>query len=120
VAVFLTLLGDYGLLSYAVAQRNTEIGLRMALGASRTAVVGMVIRYGLQLTAGGLAIGLSLSAALGRFVAGFLYGVQALDPVTFVAVPALMVGVTAAACAVPAWKAARIDPADALRRGSGT
>jgi putative ABC transport system permease protein len=116
VAVFLALVGLYGLLSYAVRQRTQEIGVRMALGASRGAVVGMVVLYGLKLTSAGLAIGVCLSLALTRVVASFLYGVGAVDPVTFTAVPALVIAVAVAACITPAWSAACIDPVSALRQ----
>lgn len=116
VAVFLALIGLYGLLSYAVMQRTAEIGVRMAMGASRSAVVGMVVRYGLKLTSAGLAIGVCLALALTRAVESFLYGVRAIDPITFVAVPAFIVAVAIIACIAPAWRAACIDPVRALRR----
>src|SRR5579871_1174085 len=115
MAVCLALVGFYGLLSYAVMQRTAEIGLRMALGASPGAVVGMVLRYGLKLTASGLAIGIIAGLVLVRTLASFLYGVSAADPVTFLAVPALTAVVSVIACIVPARKAAHIDPVNALR-----
>ncbi len=115
IAVFLALVGLYGLLSYAVRQRTAEIGVRIALGARRSAVVGMVVRHGLMLTSAGLAIGLVAAAAAGRGVASLLYGVRVLDPVTFVAVPVFMMAAAAVACFVPAWRASRIDPVVALR-----
>jgi len=115
VAVLLTLVGLYGLMAYAVRQRTAEIGVRMAVGASPGAVVEMVMLYGLRLTSAGLAIGISLALALARGLAGFLYGVPAIDPITFVAIPVLMMTVAVAACAAPAWRAARIDPVEALR-----
>jgi putative ABC transport system permease protein len=116
IAVFLALVGLYGLLSYAVRQRTTEIGVRMALGAGRGAVVGMVVRQGLMLTGAGLAIGLLAAGAIARGIASLLYGVHAFDPVTFIAVPVFMLLAAAVACFVPAWKAARIDPIRALRQ----
>ena len=116
IAVFLALVGLYGLLSYAVRQRTTEIGVRMALGAGRGAVVGMVVRQGLMLTGAGLAIGLLAAGAIARTIASLLYGVHAFDPVTFIAVPVFMLMAAAIACFVPAWKAARIDPIRALRQ----
>ena len=116
IAVFLALVGLYGLLSYAVRQRTTEIGVRMALGAGRGAVVGMVVRHGLMLTGAGLAIGLLAAGAIARWITSLLYGVHAFDPVTFVAVPVFMLVAAAIACFVPAWKAARIDPIRALRQ----
>ncbi|SPE43565.1 conserved membrane hypothetical protein [Candidatus Sulfopaludibacter sp. SbA3] len=116
VAVLLALVGLYGLLSHAVAQRTAEIGVRMALGASRGEVIRMVVLHGLKLTAAGLAIGISLALAVARVVAAFLYGIPAVDPVTFIGVPAFMAAVAAIACVAPAWKAARIDPVLALRQ----
>jgi putative ABC transport system permease protein len=115
IAVLLALIGLYGLLSYAVRQRTAEIGVRMALGAGQAAVIGMVVRHGLMLTGIGLAAGLLASAALARWSAAWLYGVRALDPVTFVIVPAFMLTAAAIACVLPAWKAARIDPIRSLR-----
>ena len=117
VAVILTLVGLYGLIAYAVRQRTAEIGVRMALGASPGAVAWMVMVSGVRLTAVGLAIGLCAALAVARAMASFLYGVPAADPVTFCAVPAFMISVTAAACIAPAWRAARTDPLSALREG---
>jgi predicted permease len=116
IAVFLALVGLYGLLSYVVRQRTTEIGVRMALGAGRGAVVGMVVRHGLMLTGAGLAIGLLAAGAIARWIASLLYGVHAFDPVTFVAVPVFMLVAAAIVCFVPGWKAPRIDPIIALRQ----
>jgi putative ABC transport system permease protein len=116
IAVFLALVGLYGLLSYSVRQRTTEIGVRIALGAGRAAVVGMVVRHGLMLTAAGLAIGLLAAGAAARWIASLLYGVHAFDPLTFIAVPILMLAAAAIACFVPAWKAAKIDPMISLRQ----
>ncbi len=110
VAVSLALVGLYGLLSYAVRQRAPEIGVRMALGASPAAVLRMVVRYGLTLAAAGLAIGLTSAFALTKGMASLLYGVDAADPMTFIAVPAFILAVALAACFVPAWKAARPIP----------
>jgi putative ABC transport system permease protein len=116
VAVFLALVGFYGVLSYAVLQRTAELGVRIALGASRRAVIGMVIRYGLTLTSAGLALGLSAALLLTRALASFLYGVRPVDPVTFIAIPALAIAVAVIACIAPAWRAARVDPVSALRQ----
>jgi putative ABC transport system permease protein len=116
VAVFLALVGLYGLLSYGVRQRTAEIGVRMALGAARSQVVGLVVGEGLALTAAGVVIGLAAAAAAARSSASLLYGIPALDPVTFVAVPALMAAASTVACMLPAWRAARVDPARSLRR----
>jgi ABC-type antimicrobial peptide transport system permease subunit len=115
VALFLALVGIYGLLAYSVKQRTAEIGVRMALGASRAAVIAMVLRHGLALTAGGLAIGLAGAFALTRVMSAWLFGVTATDPLTFALTPALLLIAASAACLIPAWRAARIDPVDALR-----
>jgi ABC-type antimicrobial peptide transport system permease subunit len=115
IAVFLALVGLYGLLSYTVRQRTAEMGVRIALGAGRSTVVGMVLRDGLTLTAAGLFIGLPVAAAVARWSASLLYGVDVLDPVTFIAVPVLMMPSAATACILPAWKASQVDPVSSLR-----
>ena len=115
LAVSLALVGLYGLLSYSVNQRAPEIGVHMALGATRARVLLMVVRQGLMLTAAGLAIGLAAALAVTRFTASMLFGVSATDPGTFVVVPALILAVAAAACLAPACKATRVDPVTALR-----
>lgn len=99
----------------AVRQRTAEIGVRMALGASRGAVLGMILSYGAKLSTTGLVIGLCLAFALTRSMASFLYGVNAADLKTFVVVPAFTIFVAFVACVAPAWRAARIDPLVALR-----
>jgi putative ABC transport system permease protein len=116
VAVFLTLVGLYGLIAFTVRQRAAEIGVRMALGATPGAMIRMVILSGLKLTFAGLAIGVCSALALARGMATFIYGIPAIDPVTFFGVPALMLAITFIACVFPAWKAAQIDPVDALRQ----
>ena len=116
IAVILALTGLYGLMSYAVRQRTAEIGVRLAIGSSRARVLGLILSQGLRLTAIGLAIGLGCAFALTRLVSGWLFGVKATDPVTFVAVPAFVLAVACCACLVPAWSATRIDPVEALRR----
>jgi predicted permease len=115
VAVLLALVGFYGLLSYAVTQRTAEVGVRMALGASRRAVIVMVVRYGLALTFAGLGIGLCLAFLLTRLLSSFLYGVRPVDPVTFIVVLAFAIIVAVIACIAPAWRAACIDPVSAMR-----
>jgi predicted permease len=116
VAVFLTLVGLYGLIAFAVRQRTAEIGVRMALGATPGAMIRMVILSGLKLTFAGLAIGVCSALALARGMATFIYGIPAIDPVTFLGVLALMLAISFIACVFPAWKAAQIDPVDALRQ----
>jgi len=115
VAVFLALVGLYGLMAYAVKQRTAEIGIRIALGAPASRVLGMVLWKGLAMVSIGLAIGLAGAAAVTRVGATWLYGVSATDPVTFVLVPVLILAVALGACLIPAWKATRIDPVTALR-----
>jgi putative ABC transport system permease protein len=115
VAVFLALVGLYGLMAYAVKQRTAEIGIRIALGAPRARVLGMVVWKGLALVAIGLALGLAGAAAVTRLGASLLYGVSAADPITFLLVPVLILLVALVACLIPAWKATRIDPVTALR-----
>lgn len=115
VAVFLALVGLYGLMAYAVKQRTAEIGIRIALGASAERVLGMVMWKGLALVATGLAFGLAGALALTRLGTSWLYGVSPADPLTLIAVPVLILAVALIACLIPAWKATRIDPVIALR-----
>lgn len=115
VAMFLALVGLYGLIAYAVRQRTAEIGIRIALGASRAHVLAAVTKEGLIAVALGLGVGLVAAFALTRTISSWLYGVTATDPLTFVAAPLLILVVAAGACAIAAWKATRIDPIVALR-----
>jgi putative ABC transport system permease protein len=115
MALFLAVVGVYGLLAYSVRQRTGEIGLRMALGSSKTSVIRLVLRQGLGLLGIGLLLGLAGAVAFTRLLAGFLYDVPALDPVTFVLVPVLLFLATLVACLVPSWRAASVDPMTALR-----
>jgi len=115
MALLLAAIGLYAVLSYMVAQRTLEIGLRLALGAQRESVVGLILRRGLGLAAIGLAIGVAASLLLTRFLAELLYGVKPLDPLTFVAVSAVLMLVSAIASSAPAYRAARLDPMRTLR-----
>jgi len=115
LAVVLAAIGIYGLMGYSVQQRTREIGIRMALGAPAGTVRNMVIRQGLGLAAAGASLGLAAAFYLTRFLAGFLFGVKALDPLVFVAVPALLTAVALLAVWRPALRAARVDPLRALR-----
>jgi predicted permease len=115
MAVVLASIGIYGVMSYSVTQRAHEIGIRMALGAARRSVLGMVMRQGLTLVGIGVAIGLAGTFGLTRFIASQLYGVQPSDPTTFVVVAITLVGVAAMATFIPAMRATRVDPVVALR-----
>lgn len=114
-ALGLACLGVYGLLSYSVTRRTSEIGLRMALGASAGAVAGQMLRSGMAPVAWGLGAGLAAAAGVTRLVEGMLFGVKTLDTATFAAAPAALGLAALGACLIPALRAARIDPATALR-----
>ncbi|MBO0799425.1 MAG: FtsX-like permease family protein, partial [Blastocatellia bacterium] len=101
--------------AYSVSRRTREIGIRMALGAERRDVLKLVIGEGMLLTLIGLVIGLMAAAGLTRFLSDLLYGVSAVDPLTFGAIALLLVGVALLACWIPARRATKIDPLAALR-----
>jgi ABC-type antimicrobial peptide transport system permease subunit len=115
LATLLAMIGLYGVMAFAVARRTRELGLRMALGAQRGAVVWLVMREVLLLLAIGLAIGVPAAVALGRLVAAQLYGIQATDPWIAGASVAVLTTVAAVAGMIPAARAGRIDPMLALR-----
>ena len=115
MAIFLAAVGVYGVLSYSISQRTREIGVRIALGAQPGRVLGMTISEGMKLAILGTAIGMAFGLVFTRFMAAMLFGVTAHDPLTFVAVAALMVVVSFAACYIPARRAMRVDPIVALR-----
>jgi predicted permease len=115
MGLLIATVGIYGVISFAVARRTREIGIRMALGARRGQVLEMVLKQGLGLTAIGSALGLGLSLALARVAASLLYGVSPTDTLTFIGVPALLVLFALMACLAPAKRAASLDPIRALR-----
>jgi putative ABC transport system permease protein len=115
MALFLGIVGLYGVIAYSVSQRRREIGIRMALGAGKSAVLQMVISQGIKLALIGVAIGLAGALGLTRFLSGLLFGVEPGDPLTLVTVSALLIAVAFLASYIPARQAARVDPLVALR-----
>jgi predicted permease len=115
ISLLLSAIGLYGLLSYLVAQRTLEIGVRMALGAPRQSVLAMVLRRGMALAAIGVAIGIVASVALTNFLKGMLFGIRPLDALTFVVVSAVLLLVSLLASSGPAYRAALLDPVKTLR-----
>jgi putative ABC transport system permease protein len=115
VALLLAAIGIYGLMRYSIATRIREISIRIAVGAQRRDILQMIFREGLSLSLTGLAIGLAGALALGQILSGFVFGITATDPLTFVAVSMLLTSVAAAACYFPARRAARVDPLVGLK-----
>ncbi|MGA3025080.1 MAG: ABC transporter permease [Bryobacteraceae bacterium] len=115
IALALSAVGVYGVMSYMVSEQTRDIGIRMALGAPRASVLTAVFRRGLLVTGTGLLVGLPLAYALARLMASLIYGVTATDPATFVGIPLALIGAAALAIYIPARRAMRIDPILALR-----
>jgi putative ABC transport system permease protein len=115
LALILAAIGLYGLMAYSVTQRINEIGIRVALGATRSDILNLILRRGASLALGGIAIGLVASLALSRLLSSFLFGVRPTDPLTFSAVAATLAAVALAASYIPAHRATRVDPNTCLR-----
>ena len=115
-ALLLAAIGIYGLIAYSVVQRTQEIGIRVALGATATGVVRLVLRQAVLLAVSGIAAGTVLSVVLARFIASLLFGVKATDVVTYSTVAAVLLVAAGAASLIPARRASRVDPMNALRR----
>jgi predicted permease len=115
LALILASIGIYGVLAYSVAQRTSEIGLRMALGAQPRQVLGLVLRQGMLLAIIGAVVGVVVALPIARLASGLLYGVSATDPLTYAGITLLLMGVALLACYLPARRATRIDPLVALR-----
>jgi putative ABC transport system permease protein len=115
VALLIASIGIYGVLAYSVSQRTNEIGVRMALGATPRGVLRLIVREGMKVVLIGIGTGLVGGLALGRTVSSLIFGVPVRDPVTFTAVAVALAGVALAACAIPAFRASRVDPIVALR-----
>jgi predicted permease len=116
LALLLAAIGTYGVLSYMVAERRREIGIRMALGAAQSSVLSQVMKQGLVLTIVGIIVGLAGAFGLNRLIASLLFGVQPTDPITIAAVVATICAVAVVACWLPAWRASRVDPNVVLRQ----
>jgi ABC-type antimicrobial peptide transport system permease subunit len=115
LALLLAVVGTYGLLSFMVAERRREIGIRVAIGATRASIVGLVTKQGLFVVSIGLAAGVAGALALNRLLGSLLFGVGPTDPGTVAAVAGTIAVVATLTCALPAWRASRVDPNVVLR-----
>ena len=115
IGVALAAIGIYGVMAYSVSQRTREIGIRVALGAQRAQVVGLVLNQSLVLTMAGIALGIAGAAVVTRYLEGFLFGLTPLDPATFIGVSVMFAAVALAAAFVPARRATKVEPLVALR-----
>jgi ABC-type antimicrobial peptide transport system permease subunit len=115
MALLLGIVGIYGVMSYAVSQRTREMGIRLALGAEAGQLKRMFVGNGLLLAGAGVVIGLAAAAGLARLMKSLLFGISTLDPVIYVAMPVVLVAAALLASYLPARRASRIDPSEALR-----
>ena len=115
LALLIAVIGTYGLLSYTVTNRRREIGIRMALGASRAAILAQILRWGLALVLIGTVAGVAAAIGLSQFITSLLFGIAATDATTLVAVVAGVMAVGTLACSIPAWRASRLDPLPLIR-----
>ena len=114
-ALLLAVIGIYGVMSYGVAQRTSELGIRLALGARRLDVLRLILAAGLKLALMGIALGVVISFAVTWLLTSLLFGVQATDLLTFAVLPVLLILVSLLACYIPARRATKVDPLEALR-----
>jgi len=115
VALLIAVVGVYGVLSWSVSRRTREIGVRMALGAQQGNVVGLILRQGMSLALAGIGLGLAGALAFSRVLSSLVFGIEVRDPATFAGVVATLAVAALAACYVPAWRASRLNPVEALR-----
>ena len=115
LALVLATIGVYGVVSYMVRQGTREIGIRMAIGATPRGILGLVVRQGMALAAGGIALGLAVALAGARLLSGLLFGVAPRDPLTFAAIASALAAAALVAVVLPARRASRVDPIEALR-----
>jgi ABC-type antimicrobial peptide transport system permease subunit len=116
IALLLALIGIYGVMSYVTSQRVQEFGVRMAMGADKSDLVGLVLRQGVRLVAVALVLGMAAAFALSRVLQGLVFEIGTTDPLTFVGMAVLLAFTALAACWLPARRASRVDPVTAMRR----
>jgi ABC-type antimicrobial peptide transport system permease subunit len=113
--MILAAIGIYGLLSYSISQRSYEIGLRIAVGATRGSIAGMILKQGVRIALAGIMAGLTISFLLTRFLSRLLFGISSIDPMTFASASIFLLLVSITASLIPAMRAARLDPIRTLR-----